>query len=178
LSRPVRAFSRGLAPATAQAGLKIQPLVAARVASRDKMSCTWTPRRRRGAPPFVPAGNTARDKRSFFVYFFFHLKRVFVYLYGSTFVYILFLYSFQKKFSYIYTLLRSCIYKITCLTIEHIQIYIISIFTWRSHSIYIYNSSSIRLHGRGSSVAPIHIKCSGVVYNLFQQKTRQFLCNS
>ena len=61
-------------------------------------------------------------------------------------------------------------------TRSSIQIYTTLVVTWRSQLPGL--SPSIRLHGPGSSVAPIiHTKFSSVVYHLFQQKSRQFLCN-
>ena len=125
MSRSVRGFCPGFSPGTAKAGLKAQPLVPARLRTGTKgppRGCPGTrrvhpllsrlviqpgtkgpPRGRRrphaGAPPSL-GFRVHPLLYSFFISFF-----------------------ISKKFSYICTLLRSCIYKITCLTIEHTNIY-------------------------------------------------------
>ena len=105
MSRSVRAFCPGPTTGTTEAGT----FCPGRLTSRDIKSTTWPPRGAQGSPPFVPAGNTDRDKRSSTwqaqdaaplgfrgvlqgcshsppppLFHFFHFKRIFIYLYGTT----------------------------------------------------------------------------------------------
>ena len=114
------------------------------VTSRDQRPSTWPPAGRAGGNPFSPGSyNGPRLKglgfllfislglgfRVSFIYFF----RVYLF----SFIFFLraykdncFLLAVFLRYHIPYTFVH--IYKITCLTIEHIQIYTILIVTWKS----------------------------------------------